>query len=206
MQQGMSLFKNVSHWKTTTLGCFIILAAVATTFYRLEWKDAVYGIAVGVMLIFSPDTILEKINTLIKVLLIFCLTSCISDKKLASICSSKYPVRDSISIVEHSDTLYSYIAGEVIKIPYVINDTTYIVEGKCPPVKSSTLIKYRDVRIYQENTAKLHLKDLEINKISKSNAIMEDKINQLRKQKTNLLILLAIILGLYAVWIIAKFK
>ena len=200
----MSLFKNVKDWKTTTLGVLIIIAAVATTFFRTEWKDSIYGIAVGVMLIFSPDTIITKINTLIKVLLIFCLTSCMSEKKMASICSSKYPTRDSISIVSHSDTLYSYIAGEVIKIPYIIKDSTYIVEGKCPPLKSTTLIKYRDIMVYQENTAKTYLKDSQINALLKSKSDLELKVADLKQKNQKLLFLLAFILGLFAIWIIAK--
>lgn len=59
-------FSNWKHWKTSVLGTIIILAAIGSVFYQSNWQDAIIGIAAGLMLIFAPDTILDKIKSLIK--------------------------------------------------------------------------------------------------------------------------------------------
>lgn len=52
--------------KTTILGLIVIIAAVASIFFSdgMSWWDASVGIAIGLALIFAPDTILNRLNTL----------------------------------------------------------------------------------------------------------------------------------------------
>ena len=50
--------KNVKEWKTTTLGIILIVASIASVFVQsVSWSDASFGIGIGLVLIFSPDTI-----------------------------------------------------------------------------------------------------------------------------------------------------
>lgn len=61
------IINNVKQWKTTTLGAVIILASVASVFFKeVQWADAVYGIGLGLVLVFSPDTILSKFGNFVK--------------------------------------------------------------------------------------------------------------------------------------------
>jgi hypothetical protein len=58
---------NVKQWKTTTLGVIIIIASIASVFVKeIQWSDAVFGIGTGIVLIFSPDTILTKFGNFVK--------------------------------------------------------------------------------------------------------------------------------------------
>jgi len=58
---------NVKQWKTTTLGVIIIIASIASVFVKeIQWSDAVFGIGAGLVLIFSPDTILTKFGNFVK--------------------------------------------------------------------------------------------------------------------------------------------
>jgi hypothetical protein len=58
---------NFKQWKTTTLGLIIMICSIASVFVKeIQWSDAIIGIAVGLILIFSPDTIIDKIQNLIK--------------------------------------------------------------------------------------------------------------------------------------------
>ena len=58
---------NIKQWKTTVLGLVIILASIASVFVKgLSWADASFGIGIGVVLIFSPDSILTKFDKFVK--------------------------------------------------------------------------------------------------------------------------------------------
>ena len=58
---------NYKQWKTTTLGLIIMTCSIASVFVKeIQWSDAIIGIAVGLILIFSPDSIIDKIKSLIK--------------------------------------------------------------------------------------------------------------------------------------------
>lgn len=52
--------------KTTILGLIVIIAAVASIFFSdgMSWWDASVGIAIGLALIFAPDSVLNRLNTL----------------------------------------------------------------------------------------------------------------------------------------------
>lgn len=52
--------------KTTILGLIVIIAAVASIFFSdgMSWWDASVGIAIGLALIFAPDSILNRLNIL----------------------------------------------------------------------------------------------------------------------------------------------
>jgi hypothetical protein len=59
--------KNLKEWKTTTLGIILILASIASVFVKgLSWSDASFGIGIGLVLIFSPDTILSRFEKFVK--------------------------------------------------------------------------------------------------------------------------------------------
>jgi hypothetical protein len=58
---------NVKQWKTTALGVVLIIASIASVFIKgIQWSDAVFGIGAGLVLIFSPDTILTKFGNFVK--------------------------------------------------------------------------------------------------------------------------------------------
>lgn len=63
----MKVTNNIKQWKTTTLGLVLIIASVASVFVKsVSWSDAVFGIGAGLVLIFSPDTILTKFDKFVK--------------------------------------------------------------------------------------------------------------------------------------------
>lgn len=63
----MKVTNNVKQWKTTALGLVLILASIASVFAKgVQWSDAVFGIGAGLVLIFSPDTILTKFDKFVK--------------------------------------------------------------------------------------------------------------------------------------------
>lgn len=63
----MKVTNNVKQWKTTALGLVLILASIASVFVKgVQWSDAVFGIGAGLVLIFSPDTILTKFDKFVK--------------------------------------------------------------------------------------------------------------------------------------------
>lgn len=63
----MKVVNNVKQWKTTALGIILILASIASVFAKgVQWSDAVFGIGAGLVLIFSPDTILTKFDKFVK--------------------------------------------------------------------------------------------------------------------------------------------
>lgn len=59
--------KNIKAWKTTALGIILIGASIASVFVKgLSWADASFGIGIGLVLIFSPDTILSRFEKFVK--------------------------------------------------------------------------------------------------------------------------------------------
>lgn len=59
--------KNIKAWKTTALGFIIIVASIASVFVKgLSWSDASFGIGIGLILTFSPDTILSRFEKFVK--------------------------------------------------------------------------------------------------------------------------------------------
>lgn len=63
----MKVTNNIKQWKTTTLGLVLVIASVASVFVKsVSWSDAVFGIGAGLVLIFSPDTILTKFDKFVK--------------------------------------------------------------------------------------------------------------------------------------------
>lgn len=58
---------NFKQWKTTTLGLIIMMCSIASVFVKeVQWSDASFGIAVGLVLIFSPDSIITNLKKFIK--------------------------------------------------------------------------------------------------------------------------------------------
>jgi hypothetical protein len=63
----MKVTNNVKQWKTTTLGSVLIVASIASVFVKgVSWSDASFGIGIGLVLIFSPDTILSRFEKFVK--------------------------------------------------------------------------------------------------------------------------------------------
>jgi hypothetical protein len=63
----MKVTNNVRQWKTTTLGLVLIVASIVSVFVKsVSWSDAVFGIGAGLVLVFSPDTILTKFDKFVK--------------------------------------------------------------------------------------------------------------------------------------------
>lgn len=59
--------KNLKEWKTTALGIILIAASITSVFVKgLSWSDASFGIGIGLVLIFSPDTILSRFEKFVK--------------------------------------------------------------------------------------------------------------------------------------------
>lgn len=59
--------KNLKEWKTTSLGIILIGSSIASVFVKgLSWSDASFGIGIGLVLIFSPDTILSRFEKFVK--------------------------------------------------------------------------------------------------------------------------------------------
>lgn len=57
-----SKMKNVSHWKTTSLGLILIVGGLASVWFeKADWTGALVAITAGIGLIFSPDTFIDKL-------------------------------------------------------------------------------------------------------------------------------------------------
>lgn len=177
-------FKNWKHWKTSLLGSIIIVAAIVSVFVNTNWTDAIVGISAGLMLIFAPDTILDKIKTLIKILfLMFVLQSCMTNKKLAQKCADKFPIKDSTIIVERIDTTYVTIKGDTVKVPFKVGDSIVYKLVQCPPKKLAQVVKYKEKVVYQENTAKLTVLKLLNDSLIIENELLNRDIVKLQEKK-----------------------
>ena len=177
-------FKNWKHWKTSLLGSIIIIAAIVSVFVNTNWTDAIVGISAGLMLIFAPDTILDKIKTLIKILFVmFALQSCMSNKKLAQKCADKFPIKDSTVIVERVDTTYITIKGDTIRVPFKSGDSIIYKLVQCPPKKLAQVVKYKEKVVYQENTAKVAVLKIYNDSLKVQNALHKENIAELQEKK-----------------------
>ena len=58
---------NIKAWKTSSIGIILIAASIASVFVKgLSWADASFGIGIGLVLIFSPDSILSRFEKFVK--------------------------------------------------------------------------------------------------------------------------------------------
>lgn len=55
----------IKGWKTTIVGASIIIASIVSVFNNksMTWADASIPLTIGVALLFSPDTMINKIST-----------------------------------------------------------------------------------------------------------------------------------------------
>jgi hypothetical protein len=134
-------------------------------------------------------------------LIVLLFISCASEKKIAKICAEKYPVKDSTIIIEKIDTTYEYIKGDSIKVPFYIKGDIVYKDTMCPPVKVPKITKSKEKIVYQENTAKnalfeLQMKDMsqKLAKVNDDNKKLEDKVRSRTKQRNILFIILGIII------------
>lgn len=201
-------------WKTTTLGLIIILSSIASVFVKeILWQDASIGIAVGLMLVFSPDTILDKITNILKVCILFLASSCMSEKQLAKTCAEKFPIKDSTIIIQTIDTSYLYIKGDSIKVPFLVQGEVKYKDTICPTIKCPQVTKTKEKIVYQENTAlstylsKVNAELYEqIDAYEKENAqLLKDK-KELQGFKNKVFTLFFIIIGSIIVYAIIKLK
>lgn len=193
-------------WKTTTIGLLIIVASITSVFVKeVQWSDAIIALAVGIVLVFSPDSILTKFGKILKIVVLFSFTSCMSEKKLAQVCADKYPVKDSTVIIERIDTTYEYVKGDSIKVPFYIKGEVIYKDTICPPVKSKLVTKYKEKIVYQENTAKLTIKDNIIQNLNVSVHEYLKKIDELKKSNESLIKFRNIVLGIMFVIVLATF-
>lgn len=59
--------KNVKQWKTTLIGIVLIGASISSVFIKsVSWADATFGVGIGLILLFSPDSILGKLDKFVK--------------------------------------------------------------------------------------------------------------------------------------------
>ena len=63
----MKVTNNLKQWKTTALGIILIGASIASVFVKnVSWSDAAFGIGIGLVLIFSPDSVLSRFEKFVK--------------------------------------------------------------------------------------------------------------------------------------------
>ena len=54
--------KNISAWKTTSIGLILIGGGIASVYTgKADWTGALMVIGAGIGLIFSPDTFIDKL-------------------------------------------------------------------------------------------------------------------------------------------------
>lgn len=193
-------------WKTTTLGLIIIAATITSVFVKeIQWSDAIIGLAAGLMLVFSPDTILDRISRLLKVLVLFVFTGCMSEKKLAQVCADKFPIKDSTVIIERVDTTYQYIKGDSIKVPFYLKGEVVYKDTICPPVRVPQVTKTKEKIVYQENTAKVKVCELQVQEMSQKIEKLTYDNTKLEKENGSLIKFRNIVLGIMFVIVLATF-
>lgn len=193
-------------WKTTTLGLIIIAATITSVFVKeIQWSDAIIGLAAGLMLVFSPDTILDRIGRLLKVLVLFVFTGCMSEKKLAQVCADKFPIKDSTVIIERVDTTYQYIKGDSIKVPFYLKGEVVYKDTICPPVRVPQVTKTKEKIVYQENTAKVKVCELQVQEMSQKIEKLTYDNAKLEKENGKLIKFRNIVLGIMFVIVLATF-
>lgn len=69
MMKKITNMKNniIDSWKTTLVGSVILLAALVSVFVveNIVWSDIYIALAMGIALLFSPDTLINKISKLL---------------------------------------------------------------------------------------------------------------------------------------------
>jgi hypothetical protein len=55
----------IKSWKTSLIGSIVIIASIISVFTNngITWADASISLTIGVALLFSPDTMINKIST-----------------------------------------------------------------------------------------------------------------------------------------------
>jgi predicted RNase H-like nuclease (RuvC/YqgF family) len=107
------------------------------------------------------------------------LSGCLTQNKLAKVCSERFPIKEEIKEILVIDTLLTQ--GDTIVVHFKDSSLPVI----CPP--SKTITKIKEVKITAENTAKTYLVKQEHQKeIVKLNDECDSKIdnlnNELQKQ------------------------
>lgn len=55
--------RNLKAWKTTSVGLILILGGMASVFLgKADWTGALIAISTGVGLLFTPDTMIDKLT------------------------------------------------------------------------------------------------------------------------------------------------
>lgn len=55
--------KNIKAWKTTLVGLILIGGGLASVYFeKADWSGAIIVIGLGIGLIFSPDSVIDKVN------------------------------------------------------------------------------------------------------------------------------------------------
>jgi heterodisulfide reductase subunit B len=107
------------------------------------------------------------------ILLVF-LSGCLSQNKLAKVCSERFPIKEEIKEVLVIDTILT--PGDTIRI----NSFDSSLKVICPPNK--TIIKNKEVKIVSENTAKIYsLEETYKKQINKLNDNCDQKLESLNK-------------------------
>lgn len=177
--------KNWRDFKTTSLGLILIIFSILSVFVKTTtWTDAMYGIIAGVLLVLAPDKLIENFKDLLKILVVMFFASCASEQKLAKVCAEKYPIKDSTIIIERIDTTFVEIKGDTIKVPFKVKDSSFFVSVPCPSVKVPSVQKSSKKVVYQENTAKVKLAEIQITALAKQNMALAVEIQDMQ-QKIN---------------------
>jgi predicted RNase H-like nuclease (RuvC/YqgF family) len=114
-------------------------------------------------------------NKLIAILITISLSGCLSQNKLAKICSERFPIKEEIKEVLVIDTLLTQ--GDTIVVHFKDSSLPFV----CPP--SKTITKTKEVKIMAENTAKTHLLNQEHQKeIIKLNDECDQQVKSLNSE------------------------
>jgi hypothetical protein len=55
--------KNIKAWKTTLVGLVLIIGGFASVYFeKADWSGAIIVIGLGIGLIFSPDSLIDKLT------------------------------------------------------------------------------------------------------------------------------------------------
>lgn len=111
--------------------------------------------------------------------------SCISEKKLAKLCADKYPIKDSIVVIEKIDTSFQYIKGDSIRVPFIVKGDVIYKDTICPSVRCPQITRTKEKIVYQENTAKISLCELEIKDMTQKLKKLSDENSQLKMKVKN---------------------
>lgn len=111
-------------WITTLIGAIVLIASIVSVFVvdSITWKDAVWGLVIGIGLLFTPDTIIKSLKsilgkfTVILLVSTLMLTSCDPVKRVLKSEDKTLRVVDAY-IQKHpfkNDTTITYLPGKTI--------------------------------------------------------------------------------------------